>query len=181
MAKAHPDKRVVTYFQDEARYGQKGTITRCWAKRGSRPTAVRQNQYDYLYVYGAVCPATGDSKALIAPAVDTEIMSTFLRLFGESLPTDVHAVMILDQAGWHTSKKLGVPPNVTLLYLPPRSPQLNPTENLWHWITANYWSNRTHGRYEEMVPEMVGIWNKTASDTARIKTVCAAPYLSHAA
>jgi hypothetical protein len=80
LAEAHPDKRVVTYFQDEARYGQKGTITRCWAKRGSKTTAVRQNQY----VYGAVCPENGESRALIAFAVDTETMSTFLRLFGSS-------------------------------------------------------------------------------------------------
>jgi len=177
---AHPGKRVLTYFQDEARYGQKGTLTRVWARRGSRPTAVRQTEYDYLYVYGAVCPETGDAKALIAPGVDTETMNVFLRLFGQALPADVQALMILDQAGWHVSNDLHVPANITLLFLPPRSPQLNPTENLWHWITANHWSNRVHGRYEEMLPEMISIWDKTATNRERIKSVCRASYLQRA-
>ena len=52
----HPDKRILSYYQDEARFGQHGTITRVWAKVGTRPRAIRQTQYDYLYVFSAVCP-----------------------------------------------------------------------------------------------------------------------------
>jgi len=64
----------------------KGSIIRCWAKRNSQPAAVRQNQYDHQNVYGAACPETGHSRALIAPVVDTQTMGTFLKLFGKSIP-----------------------------------------------------------------------------------------------
>ena len=58
---AEPGKRVLTFFEDEARFGQKGTLTRVWARRGSRPSVPKQTQYDYLYVFGAACPVTGSS------------------------------------------------------------------------------------------------------------------------
>lgn len=74
---AHSDKRVLSYYQDEARFGQHGTITRKWAKVGTRPGAIRQTQYDYLYVFSAVCPRTGDACGLIAAHVNTDVMNVF--------------------------------------------------------------------------------------------------------
>ena len=59
IAAAHPEEEIHTYFQDEARFGQKGTITRVWARRGSRPRAVRQTGFSSLYVLAAVCAARG--------------------------------------------------------------------------------------------------------------------------
>jgi hypothetical protein len=176
----HPDKRVLTFFQDEARFGQKGTIARVWARRGSRPTVPRQTQYDYLYVFGAACADTGSAVALVAPHVDTEVMNYFLSEFSKSLAVDVHAVMILDQAGWHVSKTLVAPPNLTLIYLPPRSPELNPMENLWHWITGHYWSNRVHADYGSMVQSATEALSETFADIQRTKTICNAPYLRRA-
>ena len=61
LAQAHPDKRLEVWFEDEARFGQQGTLTWVWARRGSRPRAVKQTCYDWLYVIGAVCPQTGQS------------------------------------------------------------------------------------------------------------------------
>lgn len=180
VVQAHPGKRVLTYFQDEARFGQKGTMARVWAKRGSRPVVPRQTQYDYLYVYGAACPETGDAVALIAPHVDTQAMNYFLEQFAASLPKEVHAVMILDQAGWHVSNDLKVPGNLTLLHLPPRSPELNPIENLWHWITSHYWSNRVHADYPAMLQAATTAIHATFSEPGRVKTICNAPYLQRA-
>jgi transposase len=174
---ARPDQRVVTYFQDEARFGQKGTMARVWARRGSRPTVPRQHQYDYLYVFAAASDETGDAVAMISPRVDTGIMNLFLHRFSQSLSPDVHAVMILDQAGWHVSKELVTPSNVTLIYLPPRSPELNPIENLWHWITSHYWSNRVHADYESMLGAADAAMATTIADRERIKSICHAPYL----
>ena len=90
-----------------------------WAKVGSRPPAVRQTQYDYLYVFTAVCPQTGDAAGLVAPHVNTDVMNAFLEQFAAGLPPDVHAAMVLDRAGWHTAAALKVPANVTLVLLPP--------------------------------------------------------------
>lgn len=151
-----------------------------WARRGSRPSVPRQTQYDYLYVFGAACCETGDAIAMIAPCVNTEVMNDFLEEFSEHLPRDVHAVMILDQAGWHTSKELAVPTNITLIPLPPRSPELNPMENVWHWITSHYWSNRVHADYESMLAAACVALLQTLTDSDRVKTLCNAPYLTRA-
>ena len=140
----HPGKRILNYYQDEARFGQHGTITRVWAKVGTRPRAIQQNQYDYLYVFAAVCPETGDAVGLIGPDINTSMMNAFLEQFSRELPADVHAVMVLDRAGWHTGKGVEVPANVTLVHLPPKSPELNPAENLWHYLRSHYWSNRMY-------------------------------------
>ena len=67
IAKNHPQKRLRVYFQDEARFGQQGTTTNVWAPKGSRPTAVRQTEYEYLWVLGAVCPETGQAEGLLSP------------------------------------------------------------------------------------------------------------------
>lgn len=176
----HPDKRVLTFFQDEARFGQKGTIARVWAPRGSRPTVPKQTQYDYLYIFGAACPDTGSAVALIAPRVDTDMMNYFLSEFAASLAPDVHAVMILDQAGWHVSKQLRVPDNLTLIHLPPRSPELNPMENLWHWITGHHWSNRVHADYASMLDAASAALAQTFAEVDRVKSICNAPYLGRA-
>src|SRR5436305_7785679 len=93
IAEAHPEKEVRTYFQDEARFGQKGTITRVWARRGSRPRAVKQTGFTSLYVLAAVCAATGSVSALIMPALNTEVVNLFLEQFSRELPAEVHAVL----------------------------------------------------------------------------------------
>jgi len=116
---------------DEARFGQQGTTTRVWAPRGSRPSVVKQTRYEWVYLYAAVEPSTGASTALQAPCVDTVTMNVFLEMLSKDLGADDHAVLILDRAGWHRSKRLAVPENITLLYLPPYAPELNPVEYVW--------------------------------------------------
>lgn len=170
---AHPDKRVLAYYQDEARFGQHGTLSRIWAKVGSRPGALRQTDYDYLYVFTAVCPQTGDAAGLISPHVNTAVMNAFLAQFANELPTDVHAVMVLDQAGWHTAQALAVPANVTLVHLPPKSPQLNPAENLWHYLRSHYWSNRLYKTWDDLQAAATEAWRRVCLVPELVKSVCA--------
>jgi transposase len=103
IADEHPEKEVRIYFEDEARFGTQGTITRVWAPRGSRPRAVRQNGREWLYVLMAVCLDTGAASALIMPELNTEVLNLFLEQFAKELPAGVHAVLIWDGAGYHTS------------------------------------------------------------------------------
>ena len=119
---AHPGKRLRVYFQDESRFGQQGTTTNLWARRGSRPTAIRQTEYRYLWVLGAVCQETGHAEGLLSPQLNTKIVNLFLDLFARTLADDEHAAMIWDGAGFLTSKQLKVPANVTIIQLPPYSP-----------------------------------------------------------
>ena len=115
---ASKDKTIEVWFQDEARFGQQGTLTRVWAKRGSRPRALRQTKYEWLYVLGAVCPATGQSVGLLSPYLNTQIVNTFFEQFSREVDPEVQVVMVWDQAGFHTSKELKILPNLTILALP---------------------------------------------------------------
>lgn len=180
IAAEHPGQRLRVYFQDESRFGQQGTTTNVWAKKGSRPTAIRQTEYEYLWVIGAVCPETGHGEGLLSPQLNTKIINSFLGQFSATIPAGEHAVMIWDGAGFHTSKALVVPANITLVQLPAYSPELNPIENLWHYLKAHYLSNRAYADYDALEEAAMTAWRKAVLDTQLMKTVCAAPYLKRA-
>lgn len=180
IAADHPGKRLRVFFQDESRFGQQGTITTVWARRGSRPTAVRQTEYQYLWVLGAVCPETGRGEGLLSPRLNTQVVQVFLREFSATVAADEHAVVLWDGAGFHTSPKLQVPGNITVLQLPPYSPELNPMENLWHYLKSHYWSNRAYADYEELEEAAIDAWRAAVLDHDLMKTVCNAPYIKRA-
>jgi transposase len=177
---AHPGKRLRVYFQDESRFGQQGTTTNLWGRRGSRPTAVRQTEYQYLWVLGAVCQETGHAEGLLSPQLNTKIVNMFLEQFGGTLAEDEHAAMIWDGAGFHVSKKLHVPANITIIQLPPYSPELNPIENLWHYLKSHFWSNRPYADYDQLEQAAIDAWRNAVLDAELMKTVCAAPYINRA-
>lgn len=178
LRQARPDQQVQVFFQDETRFGQQGSLTRVWAPTGSRPRAVRQTEYQYVYVLGAVCPETGQAEAIIAPRVDTEIINRFLEQFSLALPPSVHALLVWDGAGYHRAKALQVPANVSLLLLPPYSPELNPIENLWHYLKSHYWSNRAYKDYNDLFEAAVAAWRRVCLEPTYIRSICAAPYLN---
>jgi putative transposase len=180
IAAEHPGQRLRVYFQDESRFGQQGTTTNIWAERGSRPTAVRQTEYKYLWVLGAVCPETGHAEGLLSPQLNTSIVNTFLEQFSGTIAEDEHAVMIWDGAGFHVSGKLRVPENLTIIQLPPYSPELNPIENLWHYLKSHFWSNKSYQDYDALEEAAIQAWRKAVLDTELMKSVCAAPYLQRA-
>jgi transposase len=82
-----------------------------------------------------------------------------------------HAILLLDQAGWHTTKKLAVPPNITLLPLPPRSPELNPVENVWQFIRANWLSNRVFKSDDQIIALCCEAWNKLIDQPWKIMSI----------
>ena len=178
---AHPGERVEVWFEDEARFGQQGTLTRVWAPRGSRPSAVRQTQYQYLWVLTAVCPRTGAAEGLISPSLNAGVIDKFLQQFSASLAEGVHAVLAWDGAGFHTAKALRVPDNVTLLTLPPRSPELMPVENLWHYEREHYWANRKYDDYAALQDAARDGWRAVCLDPDKVKTICAVPWLEERA
>ena len=115
-AQEHPGRRIEIWVQDEARVGQQGTLTRRWGLTGSRPTAVQQTEYEWVYLFGAVNPRTGDSSALLAPLANTEHMNHHLRFISELAGPEVQIILVLDRAGWHLTRALQVP--VYMLSLP---------------------------------------------------------------
>src|SRR3546814_625629 len=82
-----------------------------------------------------------------------------------------HAVLLLDQAGWHGSAELVVPPNITLMPLPPRCPELNPVENVWQFMRDNWLSNRIFQSYDDIVDHCCFAWNKLVEQPWRIMSL----------
>lgn len=137
VAQAAGGKPIEVWFSDEARVGQKNSITRRWARRGTRPAASKDQRTASAYLFGAICPARGTGAGLVMPRCTTEAMNLHLAEIARAVTAGAHAVLLLDQAGWHMTQKLIVPANITLLPLPARSPELNPVENLWQFIREN--------------------------------------------
>jgi transposase len=177
IAEAHPGEEVQVWHEDEARFGQQGTLTRVWARRGSRPRRVRQNGRESLYVLTAVCAVTGAAFGLIMPALDTAVVNLFLEEFGRQLAPGVHAVLLWDGAGYHVAKGLVVPANVSLINLLPYSPELNPVENLWHYLRAHYWSHGVYRDYDALLAVATETWRTVCMDPGKIRSICAVPYL----
>lgn len=169
-------QRVRVMFMDEARFGQQGTLTRVWAPKGSRPTAVKQTRYEWVYLYAAVEPETGFSSALLAPAVNTGTFNEFLRILAKEMGRDDHVILIMDQAGWHRAKALRLPANITVLFLPPYSPELNPVENLWHFIKSHHLSNRVYRDYADLLD--AGTTAYRSLTPSQIKSICRCHYLT---
>ena len=163
---------------DEARFGQQGTITDVWGRTGSRPRAVRQTRYEWVYLYAAVEPASGASAALLAPNVDTGTMNAFLRILDAERKAGEHFVLIMDQAGWHKSRTLKLPEGITVLLLPPYSPELNPVENLWHYLRSHYLSNKSYADYDALLAAGTEAYRKLTPEV--IRSVCACNYLERA-
>ena len=128
-----------------------------------------------------MCPATGHAEGLLSPRLNTSVINIFLEQFSQTLGPDEHAVLIWDGAGFHTSKAVKTPSNVTLLRLPAYSPELNPVENLWHYLKSHFWSNRAYDDYEALEEAAIAAWRTAVLDAALMKTVCAAPHLERAA
>lgn len=152
--------------------GQKGTLTRVWGEKGSRPTAPRQQEFEWAYTFGAVCPALTKKAAVVLPYADTEGMNIHLVEISQQVGSDAHAVVVMDRAGWHRAKGLRIPSNLTRLLLPPYSPELNPVEPLWDWMRRYHLANRVYCGYDEIVDVSCNAWLDVISDEDRLRSIC---------
>lgn len=181
MPKQRP---IEVWFQDEARIGQKNGIVRQWARRGSRPRQPADQRYQSAYLFGAICPARGVGAGLAMPYADTNAMQTHLDEISRKVAKGAHAALVLDRAGWHTTDKLKVPRNITLILLPSRSPELNPAfakrrrftvargvENIWQYLRANWLSNRVFESYDDIIDAACQAWNKLIALPAVITSI----------
>ncbi len=105
------------------------------------------------------------------PWCDTPAMAAHLAEISQAVDPGAHAVLMLDQAGWHMSAKLVVPANITLLPLPPRSPELNPVENVWQFMRDNWLSNRVFKSYDDIVALCCDAWNNLTDRPWKIMSI----------
>ena len=102
--------------------------------------------------------------------------NSFFEQFAKEVDPNVHVVMFWDQAGFHTANKLRPPPNLTLIPLPPYCPELNPIENLWHYLRSHHWSNHAYRDYNDLRHEACQAWQASCLDPTLIQSVCRCQY-----
>ena len=122
-------------------------------------------------LFGAVCPARGTAAGLVLPFVNTAAMNAHLAEIARNVTPGAHAVLILDGAGWHGAKALVLPDNLSLLTLPPYSPELNPVENVWQYLRANWLAISVFDSYDAIVGACCTAWNRFASDPNTINSI----------
>ena len=164
-------KTLEIWFQDEARVGQQGTLTRVWAKRGTRPRAPRDQRYEWAYIFGAACPERQVAAALVLPKADAEAFSPHLAEIGKQVAPNAHAVLVADGAGYHLAADIKTPDNVTLLRLPPYSPELNPMENVWGYLRQNKLAITVFEDYDHIINSCREAWNFFAHNKAAIASI----------
>src|ERR1700730_7881026 len=166
------EKPIELWWQDEARVGQQGTLTRVWAERGSRPPAPRDQRREWAYIFGAVCPRRDIGAALVLPYANAHAINLHLEEISCQVTQGSHAVLLLDGAGWHqTGGKLRVPKNVSLLHPPPYSPELHPVENIWQFLRQNHLGNRVFESYAAIVDACCAAWNALVAEPGRITSI----------
>jgi len=166
-----PATTIEVWFQDEMRLGQKNSLVYQWAKKGTRPRQPKDQRYENAYVFGAVCPSRDTGVALIMPNADTEAMQMHIDAIGRAVRPSAHALIILDKAGWHTTRKLKLPDNLTLVPLPPACPELNAAENIWQYLRQTYLANRVFDSYAAILDAAQSAWRKLLDEAGRITSI----------
>src|SRR5271170_398267 len=179
IAAAHPEaERFEIWSQDEARVGQKGRTGYVWWQRGHTPRGRRDVGYQSAWIIGAVCPARDTGVALVLTRLDTAAMNLFLAELSQAVAPGAHGVVLMDKAGWHTAGDLVVPANLSLVFLPPYSPELNPIERLWLHLRDNRLSHRVFRTTEEIIDSCCAAWKWLLGETGRIRSLCSYPWLA---
>jgi transposase len=153
------------------RVGQKNKLTYRWARKGTRPRAAHDQRTRSAYLFGAICPERGKGAAWVLPYCNTQAMQLHVKEIARRVAPGAHGVVLLDQAGWHTTKKLKLPGNLTLMPLPPRSPELNPAENIWQFMRQNWLSDLIFKNYDDIVDHCCFAWNQLTSQPWKIMSI----------
>ena len=128
-------------------------------------------RYGYCYLFSAICPETGGATGHVCGKANTDEMSRHLADIGAATAEGRHALVILDGAGWHRSKALVIPGNVSLLRLPPYSPELNPVETVFQFLKARHLANQVFDTAEMVRKRVAEVWEGFAESPERVRSI----------
>jgi len=151
-------------FEDEAGFGRISEPENCWAPPKKRPAVPCQRIRQYKTVYGAVSPIDGKRFFLVLDKSNTENMNIFLKGLSEEFADDV-ILLCVDRASWHKSKDLIVPRNVVFFYIPPRTPEMNPIEQIWKEIRKRGFKNKCFATIQEVIDKFNEVINELSEST----------------
>jgi len=163
-------------FFDESRFGLITDISRVWKGFGIKPIVKTQLKFKYTYLYKAVNPKTGESFSLIMPSINTDNLNKFLEEFKEFLG-DKEVVLIMDNASFHKSKRLKIPKGISIEYIPPYSPELNPIERVFQEIKKHF-KNLIFDNIDEMIEKLSEVLNTFSME--KLKNLTFFPYIKNA-
>lgn len=163
-------KPIKLFFQDEMRFGLISNYRRSWSKIGERTVIQNQQEYSNRYLYSAIDPITGDNFNIIG---FSDVSSSITKKFLEALQkeySDYHIVIIWDRAPFHRKKELHEMENLTPIFLPSYSPELNPVERFYgeiRKITANRIFKDIYTQ-QTIIEEKVANWMDNKDDTKKL-------------
>ncbi len=138
----------------------------------------RDQRYDCVYIFGALCPARDTGIAIVMPEANIPAMNLHLEEIGRHVEEDAHAVILIDGAGWHRQGgTLLFPDNVTPLLLPPYSPELNAQENVWEYLRHNHLAGRIFDTYNDIVDACCKAWNAFTAVKGQITSIASRDWL----
>jgi len=170
------DKPLRFWCQDESRFGLKTYPGRWITNKGIKPISDKQWKRKAYWLYGAAEPLTGEAFYMEFSHVDTDCFHAFLDCFSRTYPEE-HHIMQIDNAAFHTSKKLNIPDNISLLAQPPHSPETNPIERAWAWYKSQL-KNLNFADLEELKNHMASLIKNTLPD--RVRTLTFWPHIQEA-
>ena len=164
-------------FADEARFDRINRPRPCWAPPGARPEVASQLIREYIYLYGAVCPRDGTCFYLIMPTSDTACFQTFLDALARKYSRH-DILLVVDGAPNHSGCALTIPANISLLFLPPYSPELNPKENLWDEIREKIFKNYALKSIEAVRAKLEEAVLYIECNPELVKSITSFPYIA---
>lgn len=171
---AHPEaERIELWYQDEARVGQKGRLSRRWYQRGMRPRGLRDHRFGSAYIFGATCPERDTGVAIVITRASAKAMNLLLAELALALPPGTHAVLLMDNAGWGTS-----PPNSS--FRPPspwcRCRPIRPSSTPSNGCGYRFFSNVIFQDVAAVIDACCNAWNALLADRGRIRSLCSLPW-----
>lgn len=163
-------------FQDEARFGRMVRPKRCWAPAPLRPVMSNGYEREFVYVYGAVSPFSGELDWRLCREMNTARMGEFLVQVSHAHSTEF-IVMVVDGASSHKAKDLVVPDNIRLLALPPYAPELNPQEHVWDEVREKEFPNRVFSHLDAVTRQLEEGLPRLANDPKRLRSLTAWPWI----
>ena len=151
-------------FEDEASFGRINTPRYCWCEKGIRPRVPCLRIREYMHVYGAVDPMSGESCFFIFPKENMECMEYFLEHLSNQYSED-KIILVCDGAPWHTAKELCVPENIDLIFIPPYTPEMNPIEQIWREVRTQGFKNEFFSSLDAVVDRLCDTLNGLSKDT----------------
>jgi transposase len=133
---------------------------------------MRDLRHEAVYLFGAVCPERDVGVALVLPAVGAAAMQLMLDELSAAVSPGAHAVVLMDRAGWHIANDLVIPANLTPVFLPPYSPELNAIERVWLFLRERFLSHRLWPTYDDILTACCAAWNALLDEAGRIRSLC---------